>query len=293
MFGGIIHVGEALNDVIYDIDRWKDSNQFPRLCGLGTGFSNVDSLTLGIRPGSLSVIASRPSIGKSVFALNIATHVALNEHLPVLIFNPDSSSMLIAKKLLSRLSGIELTKIITCELSEEDLRRIDDSREILMGLPLFIDKSPILSVETIINRIQLALTRCDKLGLIIIDHLHLIDTLCSEDASSEDYEQVCSDLKNFAQKISVPIILVSPLNRNLERRRDKRPLVSDLPDRVVAQYSDLLMLLYRDEIYNPDSDRKGLMEICIPRNRYGRTGGVFLETARLKFGELIPQGAAK
>jgi len=293
MFGGIANVGEGLKEALKDIDRWKFSIHSPQLAGLGTGFDNVDHLTSGIRPGSLCVIASRPSIGKSTFALNIATHVSLNENQPVLIFKPDSSAMLITKMLLSRLSEVELNNLITCELTEDDLNRVNGSKDILNGMPLFIDESPSLTVEAIIDRIRLAEVKYGKLGLVIIDHLQLISPLNSNEATTEDYEQIVIELKRLAQRINTPIILLSTLNRNLERRTDKRALISDLPDQVVGQYSDLLIFLYRDEIYNPDSDRKGMMDICIAQNRFGHTGTVLLGTGRLKYGELISPSAGK
>lgn len=282
---GVRYVGAALQEVRENIDQRIDSEHPPKHSGLGTGFNDLDGLTLGFRPGSLIVIASRPSVGKSTFALNIATHVSMNEKQNVLMFCPETAPVLIATRLLSRFSKIALSKLNACTLTEDEQNQFNGAMDVLNNVPLLIDETPVLDVETIILQARSAISRNTKLGLIIIDHLQLVEPLCSSDATSENYENVLFELKEFAREVNIPVVVLSQFNRNLELRRDKRPLLNDLPDRMVWHYSDLLLFLYRDDFYNPDSDGKGMMEVHIARNRFGEKGGIGLGTDELKFFE--------
>lgn len=278
-------INEALQELIDDLARRNSTDYSLKFAGIETGFSDLDQHTSGMRPGSLIVIASRPSMGKSTFALNIAYHVTLKAQLPVLMFSMELSAISVASKLVSQIAKIEMARLRTGDMDEADLKNLDAAKKILQELPLIVDETTALTVEEIIAKSRSVISQSGRLGLIVIDYLQLMDIISSEGGANDSYETVLSALKTFARETDTPVILLSQLNRKLEKRRDKRPRMSDLPSRVIGQYSDLLMFIYRDECYIADSDHKGVAEIIICRHRYGSVGMLLLGTMRLKFSE--------
>lgn len=276
-------ISEALQELADDLDRRKSTDGSFKLAGVETGFPDLDHLISGMRPGSLIVIASRPAMGKSTFALNIASHIALNAKLPVLIFSMDLSAITMASKLVSQMGEIEMAKLRTGDMDDTDRKNLDAAKKILKDVPLIVDETTSLTVEEIIAKSRDVIAQNGRLGLIVIDYLQLMEPISSKDGSIDSYEEVMSALKTFARETDRPVILLSQLNRKLEKRRNKRPRISDLPARVIGQYSDLLMFLYRDECYNPDSEYKGMAEIIIGRHRYGSVGMLLLGAMKLKF----------
>lgn len=274
---------EAMQELVDDLNRRRNSSESKKLARVETGFSDLDRHTSGMRPGSLIVIASRPSMGKSTFALNIASHVALNAKLPVLMFSMELSAIAIASKLLSKVGKIETWKLRTGDLDETDRRNLDAAKGKLEDVPLIVDETTALSTEEIIAKSQHIIAQNGKLGLIVIDYLQLMEPFSSDEGNNDSYEEVMYALKALARETDTPIILLSQLNRKLEKRRNKRPRMSDLPAREIGQYADLLMFIYRDEYYNLHSEYKGLAEVIICRHRYGSVGMLFLGAMKLKF----------
>lgn len=232
-----------------DIDRCQTFDDPVQAVGIRTGIADLDQVTSEMRPGSLIVIASRPSMGKSTIAQNIASHVALNVKLPVLMFNMHLSEM-VATKLGSAL--------------------------------LYVDETPSQSIDEVRSRVCDVIAQHGQIGLIVIDYLQLIDPIYSVDSFAEDYEYVLSSLKALARETKATIILLSQLDPKLESRREKRPRLSDLPSTKIGQYADLLIFLYRDEYYNPE--REGNTELKIGRHRYGATEMIILGSAKLSAG---------
>jgi len=279
-------IGEALKELGEDLGRRNSvDNGFNKMAGIETGFTDLDRVTSGMRPGSLIVIASRPSMGKTTFALNIASHVSVNSKLPVLMFSMDHSSIGIASRLASQIGEIEMYKLRTGEMDESDKVKLNFAFEKLMDAPLYIDETPAQSIHEIINKSREVISNNGRLGLIVIDNLQLMMFMNEEDNKPEEVTNVMSSLNSLARETDTPIIILSQLNQKLEMRRNKRPRISDLPDRMIGQYSDLLMFLYRDEVYEPDSQSQGTAEIIIGRHRYGSIGMIALGSVKLKFGE--------
>lgn len=276
-------ISEALEELIDEINRRKSTNDSLKLTGIETGFTELDCHTSGMRPGSLIVIASRPSMGKSTFALNIACHIALNAKLPVLMFSMELSAIAIASKLVSQIAKIEMSKLRAGNLDKTDQQSLDVAKKTLKDVALIVDETTALKTEEIIAKSRDIISQNGRLGLIVIDHLQLIAPINSQDSINNSYEEVMSALKTLARETNTPVVLLSQLNRKLEQRRNKRPRISDLPARVIGQYADLLMFLYRDECYNSDSQDKGMAEVIIARHRYGSVGMLALGTMQLQF----------
>jgi len=275
----------ALQDMIADINRRQASDDPHKMIGIRTGFADLDQIISGIRSGSLIVIASRPSMGKSTLALNIASHVALNVKLPVLMFNMQMSGMAIATKLTSQIGNIETSQFRTGNFDESDNQHLDVAIQKLEDAPFYVDETPSLTIEEVISRTHDVVAQQGRLGLIVIDYLQLMNPIYADDNSVKNHELVMSSLRKMARETDTPIILLSQLNPKLEKRRNKRPRLSDLPVSTIGQYADLLMFLYRDECYDPKSEDAGRAELTIGRHRYGATGMIILGSTRLKFSE--------
>jgi replicative DNA helicase len=281
----IRQISEALQELVDDLGQREAADGPQIFAGIETGFSDLDSITSGMRTGSLIVIASRPAIGKTTLALNIASHVALNAKLPVLMFSLELSEIALASRLVSQVGKIEMQKLLTGDLDETDRKNFDTAMGKLKDAPLYVDETSALTVDEIIFSTRDFIAKNGRLGLIIIDYLQLMEPISSGDGGTENYEEVMSSLKTLARETGTPIILLSQLNRKLEMRRNKRPRMSDLFARAIGQYADLLMFLYRDECYCADSEFKGIMEITVGRHRYGSVGMIYLGVSKLKFGE--------
>ena len=275
----------ALQEMVAEMNRRQASDDPHKVLGIRTGFADLDRVISGLRPGSLIVVASRPSMGKSTFALNIASHVALNIELPVLMFNMQMSAIAVAAKLASQVGEIETTQFRTGDLDENDIQHLGAAIQQLEDAPFYVDETPSLTIDEVISRTHDVIAQHGHLGLIVIDYLQLMDPIYADENSAKNHELVMSSLKKMAREIDTPIILLSQLDPNLEKRRNKRPRISDLPVSTIGQYADLLMFLYRDECYDPKSNELGKTELTIGRHRYGATGMIILGSTRLKFSE--------
>jgi replicative DNA helicase len=254
---------------------------------ISTGFSDLDKIIHGLKPGSLAVVASRPSMGKSSFALNIATHLVMDKEVPVLLFSMESSKPQIAARLVASIGNIELNSFHEAKLDANLGKKITDTVSRVDDLPLLIDDTPCLSANEIRRKTHQVLDQHGTLGLIVIDGLHMMLESDTEDkGAAQEYGMVMSSLRALARETNTPIMLLSPLQQELENREDKRPRLSDLPSSVIAQYADLLIFLYRDECYDLNSPSQGMAEVIVRRNRHGATGMAYLSTRELRFGKL-------
>lgn len=242
-----------------------------RLVDVDTGLSDLDKRLLGIRPGTLTVIASRPAIGKTSLALGIAVHNALDRNRPVLIFSLNQSSLILCGLLVSRVGSLDPWKLRSGKLSVEDSECFSEACRQVGDATLWVDETPGLSVSEVAGRSSDFVSRYGHNGLIIIDQLQ---DLRSVDGSDNSYIQSMKRLHEMARELDTPVLVVSQLNRSLEHRRNKRPCFKDLPAPAIGQFADLLLLVYRDEVYCPDSPDIGTAEIIVARNRFGAIGTV-------------------
>lgn len=246
--------------------------------GLTTGFGKVDALLAGISASSLVVVGGRPSMGKTSFALSITNHVAA-AGIPVLVFSLEMNSEEITSRLLAQDARVDATKMRTGHLHQADWDRITRSTSRLGGAPIWIDDNPAVTVTEIRAKARRLHSRLGHLGLIVVDYLQLMTGRSNAENRQVEIAEISRGLKILAREIGTPVLALSQLSRNLESRGDKRPMLSDLRESgSIEQDADVVMFIYRDEVYDTDSPDKGLAEIIISKHRNGPTG-----TARLAF----------
>jgi replicative DNA helicase len=273
---GFVPVKSFLKDAIDRIEElFKSSSD---LTGLSTGFTDLDSITTGLQNSDLIIVAGRPSMGKTSLAMNIAENVALGSEKAVAIFSMEMSGEQLVRRMLTSLGRINAQRIRTGALQEEDWSRLTSAINLLDQTRVYIDDTPGLSPTELRARCRrLASQNEDGLGLIIIDYLQLMSLGERSENRATELSAITRSLKNLAKEINVPVIALSQLNRSLEQRTDKRPVMSDLRESgSIEQDADLIMFIYRDEVYNDDTDSKGIAEIIIGKQRNGPTGTVRL-----------------
>ena len=238
-----------------------------------TGFERLDRRTGGLKGSDLIILASRPAMGKSTFALNVATNVAKNG-VPTVIFNLETSKEQIVNMILASEALVDSNKLRTEQLDDNDWMKIASASEILSKIPIYIDDTPGISIEEI-------QTKCRKLkmekniGLVVIDYLQLITLLNKMNESREqEVLEIGRNIKKLAIELDIPIIILSQVSKSVERRQnDKRPMISDLKESgAIEQNADIVMFIYREDYYNPDTTEKNIAEIIIAKNRYGELG---------------------
>jgi replicative DNA helicase len=245
--------------------------------GLSTGFTDIDELTGGLQPGNLIVVAGSPTMGKTSFALNIAENIALKNDKSVVYFSLGMTSDELSMRLMSSLGRVNGHGIKTGRIEDDDWPRLTSSINLLAGTQLHIVDDPMLTVIGISLRAFGLEQEHGQLGLIVVDYLQLMAPTRSDDTRKEKVADITRRLKALAKELNVPVVLVSNLNRSLEQRPNKRPVCSDLSDDdALEQDADLIMFIYRDEVYNEDSPDKGIAEIIIAKQRCGSAGTVRL-----------------
>ena len=266
--------------VVELLDRVQEMADNPNdITGVPTGFYDLDRMTSGLQAGDLVVLAARPSMGKTAFAINIAEHVALNEGLPVAVFSMEMGAAQLAVRVVGSIGRIDQGHLRTGKLSDEEWPRLTDAIERLRTVSLHIDETAgLTSSELRANARRLA-RKCGKLGLIVVDYLQLMTGSSSGDGENRATElgEISRGLKMLAKELQCPVIALSQLNRGVEQRTDKRPMMSDLRESgAIEQDADIIMFIYRDDYYNKDSKDPGVAEIIIGKQRNGPTGAVRL-----------------
>jgi replicative DNA helicase len=246
------------------------------ITGVSTGFSDLDDMTAGLQPSDLVIVAGRPSMGKTTLAMNFAENAAIKHQIPVAIFSMEMPGEQLALRMLSSLGHIDQHKIRTGKLDDDDWPRLTSAVSLLDSAPLFIDDTPALSPSEMRARAR-RLKREHDLGLIVIDYLQLMQVPGSKENRTNEISEISRNLKALAKELEVPVVALSQLNRGLEQRTDKRPVMSDLRESgAIEQDADVIIFIYRDEVYNEDSPQKGIAEIIIGKQRNGPIGSRFL-----------------
>lgn len=271
---GFIPIKQAIVDVVNRIDTLYTTGA--SITGVSTGLHEIDSMTAGLQQSDLIIVAGRPSMGKTAFALGIASYVA-REIGAVAVFSMEMSAEQITMRVLSLDSFVDMHKLRTGALEDGDWPQLTKSFGKIEKYPLFIDDTPSLSPLDVRTRARRLALEHGDLKLIIIDYMQLMSVPGGAENRNVELSKISQELKAMARELSVPVLALSQLNRNLEQRQDKRPVMSDLRDSgSLEQDADLIMLIYRDEVYNEDSADKGTAEIIIGKQRNGPTGTVRL-----------------
>ena len=258
-------------ETIEELSSKKDS-----VTGIPTGFIDFDRLTAGLQPSDLIIIAGRPVMGKTSFTLNIAQHAATRAGVPVGFFSLEMSKEQLALRMLCAEARINSQKIRSGFLSERDWLRLTDAAATLSEAPIFIDDTPALSVLEIRAKAR-RLKSEHNIGLIIVDYLQLMKGKGKVDTREREISEISRSLKALAKELNIPVVAVSQLNRRVEERENKRPRLADLRESgAIEQDADLIVFIYRDEVYNEDTPDKGIAEIIIGKQRSGPTGVVKL-----------------
>ena len=268
----------AIRDVLpQTIDRLDLLHQSPgEIRGVPTGFTQLDRKTTGLQAGDLVVIAGRPSMGKTTLAVNIAENAAIAKGVPAAIFSMEMSAEQLTLRLISSLGRVNQTHLRTGNFTEEDWSRIQGAMSQLSGAPLYVDESPALTPTEVRARAR-RLKRERGLGLIVVDYLQLMQVPGTKENRATEISEISRSLKALAKELSVPVVALSQLNRAVEQRTDKKPVMSDLRESgAIEQDSDLILLIYREEVYDPNTTRRGVADIIIAKQRTGPVGEVQL-----------------
>lgn len=276
---GFMAIGELLRQNIARIDLLYNRDNPDEVTGVATGFSDLDRITSGLQAGDLVIVAGRPSMGKTAFALNIGENVALQSKLPVAVFSMEMGGAQLVMRMMSSIARVNQSALKTGNLSSEDWVRLNEAVMDLTESPMFIDETAGLTALEIRARSRRLARRFNgKLGLIVIDYLQLMSGSKRSDNRSAELGEISRSLKSLAKELQVPVIALSQLSRTVEQRTDKRPMMSDLRESgAIEQDADLIMFMFRDEYYNREkSQMKGIAECIIGKHRNGPTGRVFL-----------------
>ena len=266
--------------VVQLLDRVEEMSQNPNdITGVPTGFFDLDRMTSGMQAGDLIVLAARPSMGKTALAINIAEHVALQEDLPVAVFSMEMGASQLAIRIVGSIGRIDQGRLRTGKLIDDEWPRLSDAIERLKTVSLSIDETPGLTTSELRASARRLARSCGKLGLVVVDYLQLMSGSGGGDGENRATElgEISRGLKMLAKELQCPVIALSQLNRGVEQRTDKRPMMSDLRESgAIEQDADVIMFIYRDDYYNKDSKEPGVAEIIIAKQRNGPTGTVKL-----------------
>lgn len=279
----ILSSAELLSNVFEEL---KNKSTEASLPGISSGFYDLDSLTQGFQKSDLIITAGRPSMGKTAFCLNLATNILKKTNLPILFFSLEMSKEQLIYRVLASETNINSTRLRAGNIKQTEWEILNSVVKRFSRLPLFIDDTPNISLIDIKKKIKKIRFEQQKLGLIIIDYLQLMENNNQNDNRVQELSQITRGLKNLAREFNVPIIVLSQLSRNVESRVNKRPILSDLRESgSIEQDADLVLMLYRDEYYNIETDDQNITEIIISKHRNGPIGTtkLFFECEYTKF----------
>jgi replicative DNA helicase len=274
---GFVDIQPLLTQVMERIDMLYHRENPSSVTGVPTGYHDLDDRTSGLQEGDLVIVAGRPSMGKTAFALNIAEHVAVENRLPVAVFSMEMAGTQLAMRLLGSVGRLDQHKLRTGRLTDEDWNRLANAVGKLNDTPIHIDETPALNALELRARARRLHRQYGKLGLIVVDYLQLMQASTQGENRATEISEISRSLKALAKELKVPVVALSQLNRGLEQRPNKRPIMSDLRESgAIEQDADLILFIYRDEVYNEGTAEKGVAEIIIGKQRNGPIGTVRL-----------------
>jgi replicative DNA helicase len=268
-----------LKEVVTRIDELYNRDNPSEVTGVPTGYHDLDTKTSGLQPGDLIIVAGRPSMGKTAFSLNIAENVALDSNLPVAVFSMEMGATQLVMRMLGSVGRLDQHKLRTGRITDDDWPRLTHALGSLNEAKLYIDESPGLTAMEVRARARRLARQCEggQLGLIVLDYLQLMSGNGQGENRATEISEISRSLKSLAKELHVPVVALSQLNRSLEQRPNKRPVMSDLRESgAIEQDADVILFIYRDEVYNPDTPDKGTAEIIIGKQRNGPIGMVRL-----------------
>ncbi|MCG7756088.1 MAG: replicative DNA helicase [Nitrosomonas sp.] len=274
---GFIDIQPLLKQVVERIELLYSQDNPSNVTGIASGFHDLDQKTSGFQPGDLIIVAGRPSMGKTAFSLNIAEYVALELNKPVAVFSMEMGGAQLAMRMLGSVGKLDQHKVRTGRLDDEDWPKLTHALGKLNEAPIFIDETAALNALELRARARRLYRQYGELGLIVVDYLQLMSSTGQGENRATEISEISRALKGLAKELKVPVIALSQLNRSLEQRPNKRPVMSDLRESgAIEQDADVILFIYRDEVYNPDSPDKGIAEIIIGKQRNGPIGKVDL-----------------
>ena len=270
-------IGKLLASVVDRIETLYNRDNPSDVTGVPTGFVDLDRMTSGFQPGDLIIVAGRPSMGKTSLALNIGENVALDTGMPVAVFSMEMGASQLALRMIGSVGRLDQHKLRTGRLVAEDWDKLSAALGRLNEAPILIDETPALNAIEVRSRARRLMRQYGKLGLVIVDYLQLMQASTQGENRATELSEISRAMKSLAKELQVPVVALSQLNRSLEQRPDKRPVMSDLRESgALEQDADVILFIYRDEVYKPDSPDKGTAEILISKQRNGPTGMVRL-----------------
>jgi replicative DNA helicase len=274
---GWLEIQPLLTQVVERIDELYNRDNTSDVTGVPTGLIDLDKMTSGLQPGDLIIVAGRPSMGKTAFSVNIGENVAIDSGLPVAIFSMEMGGAQLAMRMLGSIGKLDQHRLRTGRLIDEDWPRLTHAIQKLNDAQIFIDETPALNPIELRARARRLSRQCGRLGLIIIDYLQLMSGNSTGENRATEISEISRSLKGLAKELNCPVIALSQLNRSLEQRPNKRPVMSDLRESgAIEQDADVILFVYRDKVYNPDTPDQDAAEIIIGKQRNGPIGTVRL-----------------
>ena len=275
---GFQHINPLLTQVVERIQELHDRDNPSDITGVPTGYHDLDARTSGLQPGDLLIVAGRPSMGKTSFALNMAEHVAIEVGLPVAVFSMEMGGAQLATRMLASIGRLNSQSLRTGRMNDEEWSKLSFALGKLHEAPIYIDETGGLSPANLRARARrLARQYGGKLGLLVIDYIQLMSGNRPGENRATEVSEISRSIKSLAKELQVPIVALSQLSRKVEERTDKRPMMSDLRESgAIEQDADVILMMYREEYYKPDTEDKGMAEVIIGKQRNGPTGTVRL-----------------
>jgi replicative DNA helicase len=276
---GLLEIKPVLARVFERIDHLYHRDNPSDVTGVPTGYTEIDRMTSGLQPGDLVIVAARPSMGKTALALNIAQHVAVDNGLPVAVFSMEMSATQLAMRMLGSIARVDQHKMRTGRLSDKEWSDLSDAMGKLHETPMYIDEGGALTALEVRARARRLKRQYSKLGLIVIDYLQLMASSSQGENRATEISEISRGLKAMAKELDVPVVALSQLNRAVDQRPDRRPVMSDLRESgAIEQDADVILFIYREVVYKPDlpDDQRGIAEVIIGKQRNGPIGTVKL-----------------
>ena len=276
---GLQEIKPVLARVFEKVDHLYHQENASNITGVPTGFTDLDNMTAGLQPGDLVIVAGRPSMGKTAFALNMAEHIAVHNGLPVAVFSMEMSAVQLAMRMLGSIGQVDQHKLRTGRLKDDEWSRLTEAMSKLHDAPIYIDETGALTALELRARARRLKRQYSSLGLIVVDYLQLMSATSQGENRATEISEISRSLKAMAKELDVPVVALSQLNRAVDSRPDRRPVMSDLRESgAIEQDADLILFIYREVVYKPDlpDDQRNIAEVIVGKQRNGPIGLVKL-----------------